>query len=88
MKNAVHKSLVWLRIEKVNESKFLYDICNRLFCNAYMAAGSPDAVSDPVRVQFLNCFFRLPSAINKTIAQITYTDAKKIRSAQVKNMSY
>jgi len=53
-----------------------------------MAAGSPDAVSDPVRVQLLNCFFRLPSAINKMIAQITYTDEKEIRSTQVKNMSY
>lgn len=53
-----------------------------------MAAGSPDAVSDPVRVQLLNCFFRLPSAINKMIAQITYTDEKEIRSTQVQNMSH
>jgi hypothetical protein len=53
-----------------------------------MAAGSPEAVNDPVRLQLLNCFFRPPSAINKMIAQITCTDAKKIRSAQVKNMPY
>jgi hypothetical protein len=48
-----------------------------------MAAGSPDAVSDPARVQLLNCFFRLPSAINKMIAQITYMHAKTFRNRQV-----
>jgi hypothetical protein len=31
VKNDVHKSLVWLRIEKVKESRFLNDTCSRLF---------------------------------------------------------
>lgn len=74
--NAVKKSFVWFSIEKVSESRFLYETCNKLFCSAYMAAGSPDAVKEPTNVQFLNTFFRFPSFAKSPRAHITYHISK------------
>jgi hypothetical protein len=34
VKNAVKIIFVWFNIENVRESRFLYDICSKLFCSA------------------------------------------------------
>ena len=52
-----------------------------------MAAGSPDAVSDPTRLQLLNCAFRLPSATNKMTAHITCAHVYRMTECRGKEQS-
>lgn len=72
VKNAVKKIFVWFRIENVRESRLLYEICSKLFCSAYMAAGSPDAVNDPINVHSFDNPFKLPSLAMRTSAHTTW----------------
>ena len=71
VKRAVKNIFVWFNIENVNESRFLYEICSKLFCRAYIAAGSPEAVNAPTKVHSLYTFFRVPSFPMKNKAHTT-----------------